>query len=91
MGRTMPSWRIVIEQKMAELSGFKQFLRGEDVIRARQENLWQGFACRACQSRMWTHVRGGGRKERPPCPPSSASAISLAMKEGENYGTTWRA
>jgi hypothetical protein len=30
MGRTLPSWRIVVEQKMAELSRFKQFLRGED-------------------------------------------------------------
>jgi len=30
MGRTMPSWRIVVGQKIAELSRFKQFLRGED-------------------------------------------------------------
>ena len=30
MGRTTPSWRIVIDQKLAELSRFKQFLRGED-------------------------------------------------------------
>jgi hypothetical protein len=30
MGRTLPSWRIVVEQKTAELSRFKQFLRGED-------------------------------------------------------------
>jgi hypothetical protein len=27
---TMPSWRIIVEQKSAELSRFKQFLRGED-------------------------------------------------------------
>jgi len=30
MGRTLPSWRIVVDQKIAELSRFKQFLRGED-------------------------------------------------------------
>jgi hypothetical protein len=27
---TMLSWRIIVEQKLAELSRFKQFLRGED-------------------------------------------------------------
>jgi hypothetical protein len=26
----MPSWRTIVEQKLAELSRFKQFLRGED-------------------------------------------------------------
>jgi hypothetical protein len=30
MKRTMSSWRIIVEQKLAELSRFKQFLRGED-------------------------------------------------------------
>jgi hypothetical protein len=30
MERTMLSWRIIVEQKLAELSRFKQFLRGED-------------------------------------------------------------
>jgi len=30
MGRTIPSWCIIIEQKIAELSRFKQFLRPED-------------------------------------------------------------
>ena len=30
MGRTIPSWRIVVEQKIVELSRFKQFLRPED-------------------------------------------------------------
>lgn len=30
MGRTIPSWRIVVDQKVAESSRFKQFLRGED-------------------------------------------------------------
>jgi len=30
VGRTIPSWRIVVEQKIAELSRFKQFLRPED-------------------------------------------------------------
>ena len=30
MGRTVPSWRIIVEQKMAELSRFKQFLGPED-------------------------------------------------------------
>jgi hypothetical protein len=27
---TMPSWRVIVEQKLAELSRFKQFLRRED-------------------------------------------------------------
>jgi hypothetical protein len=27
---SIPSWRIIVEQKLAELSRFKQFLRGED-------------------------------------------------------------
>jgi hypothetical protein len=26
----MPSWRIIVEEKLAELSRFKQFLRSED-------------------------------------------------------------
>jgi hypothetical protein len=30
MGRTIPSWHIIVEQKIAELSRFKQFLRPED-------------------------------------------------------------
>jgi hypothetical protein len=30
MGRTVLSWRIVVEQKIAELSRFKQLLRPED-------------------------------------------------------------
>jgi len=30
MGRTIPSWRFVVEQKIVELSRFKQFLRPED-------------------------------------------------------------
>ena len=30
MGKTTPSWRTVVEQKTAQLSRFKQFLRGED-------------------------------------------------------------
>ena len=30
MGRTIPTWRIAVDQKIAELSRFKQFLRGED-------------------------------------------------------------
>ena len=28
----MLSWRIIVEQKLAELSRFKQFLRGEDPV-----------------------------------------------------------
>ena len=32
MGRTIPSWRIVVEQKTAELSRFKKFLRSEDRV-----------------------------------------------------------
>jgi hypothetical protein len=30
MGRTIPSWRIIVEQKTGELSRFKQFLPPED-------------------------------------------------------------
>jgi len=30
MGREIPSWRIIVEQKIAELIRFKQFLRPED-------------------------------------------------------------
>jgi len=30
MGRTIPTWRIVVEQKITELGRFKQFLRSED-------------------------------------------------------------
>jgi len=30
MGRTIPSWCFVVEQKIVELSRFKQFLRPED-------------------------------------------------------------
>jgi len=30
MGRTIPTWRVVVEQKITELSRFKQFLRSED-------------------------------------------------------------
>jgi hypothetical protein len=30
MGRTIPSWRIVVEQELARMSKFKQFLRTED-------------------------------------------------------------
>jgi hypothetical protein len=30
IGRTIPSWRIVVERKTVELSRFKQFLRPED-------------------------------------------------------------
>jgi hypothetical protein len=30
MGRTIPSWRIVVEQEIAAMSRFKQFLRPED-------------------------------------------------------------
>jgi hypothetical protein len=32
MGRTIPSWRIIVEQKIAELSRFKQFLGPEDRV-----------------------------------------------------------
>lgn len=32
MGRTMPSWRVVVDQKIAELSRFKQFLRPQDRV-----------------------------------------------------------
>jgi hypothetical protein len=32
MGRTIPSWRIIVEQELAELNKFKQFLRAEDQI-----------------------------------------------------------
>ena len=30
LGRTVPSWRMVIEQDLARLSRFRQFLRSED-------------------------------------------------------------
>jgi hypothetical protein len=30
LGRTIPSWRTVIEQDLAELSRFREFLRSED-------------------------------------------------------------
>jgi len=30
MGRTIPSWRIIVEQEIAVMSRFKQFLRPED-------------------------------------------------------------
>jgi hypothetical protein len=30
MGRTIPSWRIIVEQEIAAMSRFKQFLRAED-------------------------------------------------------------
>jgi hypothetical protein len=32
MGRTIPSWRIIVEQKIAEFSRFKQFLGREDRV-----------------------------------------------------------
>ena len=32
MGRTIASWRIIIDQELAKLSKFKQFLRAEDQI-----------------------------------------------------------
>ena len=32
MGRTIPSWRIIVDQELAELNKFKQFLRAEDQI-----------------------------------------------------------
>jgi hypothetical protein len=30
MGRTIPSWRIIVEQEIAVMSRFRQFLRPED-------------------------------------------------------------
>ena len=32
MGRTIPSWRIIVEQEIVAMSRFKQFLRPEDRI-----------------------------------------------------------
>ena len=32
MGRTIPSWRIVVDHELAKLSRFKQFLRAEDRV-----------------------------------------------------------
>jgi hypothetical protein len=32
MGRTIPSWRIIVEQKLAELTRFHQFLPPEDRV-----------------------------------------------------------
>jgi hypothetical protein len=30
LGRTMPSWRMVVEQELGKLSRFREFLRAED-------------------------------------------------------------
>lgn len=30
MGRTIPSWRIVVDEELARMAKFKQFLRAED-------------------------------------------------------------
>jgi hypothetical protein len=30
MGRTIPSWRIVVDEELARLARFKEFLRAED-------------------------------------------------------------
>jgi len=32
MGRTIPSWRIVLNEELARLAGFRQFLRPEDRV-----------------------------------------------------------
>jgi hypothetical protein len=32
LGRTIPSWRIVVEEETSRLSRFKQFLRAEDRV-----------------------------------------------------------
>jgi len=32
MGRTIPSWRIIVEEELAKMNKFKQFLRAEDQI-----------------------------------------------------------
>jgi hypothetical protein len=32
MGRTIPSWRIIVEQKTGELNRFKEFLRPEERV-----------------------------------------------------------
>ena len=32
MGRTIPSWRVVVEEELAKMSKFKQFLRAEDQV-----------------------------------------------------------
>jgi hypothetical protein len=32
MGRTVPSWRIVVEEELGRMNKFKQFLRAEDRI-----------------------------------------------------------
>ena len=32
MGRTIPSWRIVLNEELTRLAGFRQFLRSEDRI-----------------------------------------------------------
>jgi hypothetical protein len=32
VGRTIPSWRIVVEEKLVELSRFRQFLRPEERV-----------------------------------------------------------
>ena len=32
MGRTIPSWRVVVEEEIARMSRFRQFLRAEDRV-----------------------------------------------------------
>jgi hypothetical protein len=32
MGRTIPPWRTIVDQELAKLNKFKQFLRAEDQI-----------------------------------------------------------
>jgi hypothetical protein len=32
MGRTIPSWRIVVDEELAKIARFKQFLRAEDRV-----------------------------------------------------------
>jgi hypothetical protein len=32
MGRTSPSWRIVVDEELARMARFKQFLRAEDRV-----------------------------------------------------------
>jgi hypothetical protein len=46
MGRTIPSWRIVVDEELVRLARFRQFLRAED--RAVFDDLLS--QCRLCAS-----------------------------------------
>jgi len=52
MGRTIPSWRIIVEQEIAVMSRFKQFLGPED--RAVFDDLLNQCKCYAMGGEVFT-------------------------------------